>query len=321
MAFTYNTLQSIVQDYLAPRVVDNTSKGCPYFYFLRENGRLSIRGGEQISFPLIKAHLANEWYSGLDSATLEQREPATRARYPWALGRVPFVIAEDDIDKAGGDTNVVDLVDLTEQDASLTMIEMLSTGLFGTNASASKQILGLQDMGAASGTAYGGLTDTDFVSPATWIMNIYTLLTANTLTAQDMRRMRGNVTRGNARPNLGLTNFSVYAKIWNIAQNVQRFGMERIAKLGFDHIMFEDMPIMPDEHSPGSGYGSNDNWLFFLNIDFIKLVLHEAKAFTSRVYQPIPQIEAHIGKIYFMGQQLTTQRRAHSVNKVINPTN
>lgn len=319
MAFTYNTLQSIVQDYLAPRVVDNVSKGCPFFYWLKEHGRLSIRGGEQISFPILKAHLANEWYSGLDTSTLETREPATRARYPWSFARVSFVIPEDDIDKAGGDTNVVDLVDLTEQDASLTMTETISTGLFGSNSSNAKQMLGLQDMAAGSGTAYAGLTDTDFVSPSTWLMDIYTPLSGNVISTQDIRRQRGNVTRGGAIPNLGLCNFSVYAKLWNLAQDDQRFGMADTAKIGFSHIMFEDMPIMADEHSPGSGYTSTDNWLFLLNTDYIKLVLHPAKAFTTRVYQPIPQIEAHIGKVYFGGQLVTTQRRSHSVCKTYDP--
>ena len=173
-------------------------------------------------------------------------------------------------------------------------------------------------MAAASGTSYGGLLDTDFVSPATWIMHIYTAITTNTLVAQDLRNARGRCTRGKSKPNLGLCNFPVYSKIWNIAQGVQRFGMDSVAKLGFDHIMFEDMPIMADEHSPGSGNGNNDNWIFGLNTDRIKLVINEGKSFISRVYPAPFQQQVYLAKIIFGGNLITTERRAHFVNKVIN---
>lgn len=319
MAFTYDSLQAITKDYIAPRVTDNTFKGSPFCFWLKEQGRLSLRGGLKIQIPIIKAQLNNDWYStGLTPASLEVKEPFTKAEFNWKFLRVPFALDEVDVLKNKGES-VVDIVDATEQTASLTMTEALSTALFASNSSASAQLDGLQDMGAASGTAYGGLTDTDFVSPATWIMSIYTLITNNTLTAMDMRRMRGGVTRGRAKPNLGLTNFSVFSKIWNLAQTAQRFGMERIAKLGFDHMMFEDMPIMPDEHSPGGGGGSTNNWLFFLNTDYIKLVIHEEMAFKGHAYAPIPQQEVYIGKIKLACNLTTSNRRMHAVNKVIDP--
>jgi len=318
--FTINTLQSITQEYIAPKVYDNTFKGSPFLYWLKENARLSLRGGLEVRASIIKQQFNNEWYSGTDAATLEVLEPFTTAKYDWKWGRVPFVLTEEDIDKNGGETGIVDIVDSCEQVATLTMVELLSTGLFGTNSSNSKQMDGLQNMGAASGTAYAGLTDTDFVSPATWLMNIHTLLTTNTLADQDMRIMRGAVTRGRARPNLGLCNFPVYSKIWDIADAEPLVVGGDVAKIGFDHVLFETMPIMADEHSPGTGVTDTDNWLFFLNTDYIKLVMHEAKAFSTRVYAPIPQQEVYIGKVFFGGNLVTTQRRAHSVNKVIKPS-
>lgn len=321
MAFSITSAQALAQNYIAPTVVDNTFKGNPYAWWLRENGRLNLRGGLTLRFPIIKSQLNFDWYSGMDSASLEALEPFTAAQYNWYQGRCPFVIPEEDIDKNSGPDGVVDLVDAVTQTAALTMMEQFASALFGTNASAPKQPDGLQDLFAASGTSYGGLLDTDFTSPATWLTYILSsLLSGNTLSAHDMRRIRAGATRGAAKPNLGLCNFPVFGKIWSIAQGAQRFGMERTAKIGFDHIMFEDMVIMPDEHAPGSGYGNTDNWLMMLNTDYIKLVIHEAKAFISRVYAPIPQIEAYIGKLLVMMSHVTTQRRAHAVSKTINPS-
>lgn len=319
MAFTYNSLQALTQSYLAPRIVDATFKGAPLTYWLKENERLDLRGGATLQFPIIKAALNSDWYSGTDAATLVVAEPFTKAEYNWKFLRVPFVIAEDDLLKNMAE-NAADLLDATEQTASLTMIDALSTGLHGTNSSNSKQMDGLQDMYGASGTSYGGLLDTDFVSPATWLTSIYTLISSNTLTARDMRAMVGNVTRGSNKPNLGICNFAVYGKIWGLAQGSQRFGMDRIAKLGFDHIMFESIPIMPDAYMPGSGAGQTDNWLDFLNTDYIKLAVHEELAFKAVAYQPIPQQEVHIGKIKAALNLITTQRRAHTTAKLINPS-
>lgn len=286
---------------------------------MKEEGRLVIRGGRTIDQPIIKAQLNSDMYDGMDPATLEQLEIITAATYNWKWGRVPFVIQETDIDKNDGDQGVVDIVEATEETAKLTMIELLSTNLFGTNAAASKFFDGLQDLFAASGTSYGGLLDTDFVSPATWITQIRSLLSAGVLTALDMRLLRGQCTKGAVKPNLGLCNFPVYAKIWALAQTAQRFGEERMASLGFDHIMFEDMAIMPDEHSTGSGTGTADNWLMMLNTDYLKLVIHANKQFISRVYAPVAQIEAYMGKILFGGDLIATQRRAHGVFKAVNP--
>lgn len=319
MAFTINSIQAITQNYIAPQIVDNTSKGTPYMWWLRENGRISVRGGLTLRFPIVKSHLNFDWYSGMDAATLEALEPFTSASFNWYNGRVPFVIPEEDIDKNNGPDGIVDIVDATTQTGTATLMEQLATALMGSNSSNPKQPDGLQDMFAATGTSYGGLLDTDFTSPATWLTSRLDCLTNNVLTALDMRRLRGSVTRGPAKPNLGLCNFPTFARIWAIAQGNQRFGMEKIAKIGFDHVMFEDMVIMPDEHCEGSGFTQTDNVLWFLNTDYIKFVVHESKAFISRVYAPIPQIEAYIGKLLFMVSHGTSQRRAHAEIDNIDP--
>lgn len=260
MAFTYNTLQAITHNWIAPRVTDNGFKGAPFTYMMKQNGRVMGRGGLTIQEPIIKASLNYDWYTtGTSAAALEVKNPFTKAEFNWKFLRVPFALDEVDILKNGGDNGVVDIVNATEQTASLTMTDALSTALHGTNASASAQVDGLQDLFAASGTTYGGLLDTDFTSPFSWLTNIYSTISGNTMTARDMRNMRGNCTFGQVKPNLGLCNFAMYSKIWSIAQGVQRFGTEETAKLGFDYINFENMPIMADAYAPGSGNGSTDN--------------------------------------------------------------
>lgn len=319
MAFSDSTLLTLTNKYIAPEVTDNAFAGQPFAYFLREHGRLTLKGGRTITYPILKDDLTAEMYDGLEPATLENVEVACPAEWEWKWGRIPFVIPETEIDKNGGDEGIVDIVQTYTEDAKLTAVKLLGTNLHGTNSSAPKFFNGLQDMAAASGTSYAGLLNTDFTSPANWLMYIHTPLSANILSPMDMRVMRGQTTYGSAIANLGLCNFSVYAKIWALAETDQRFGQEKMASIGFDHVMFEGMPIIADAGAPGSGLTQTDNWLYFLNTDFIKLVIHSNKAFVSKVYPPVADYEAYVAKIKFGGNLITTKRGAHAVCKVIDP--
>lgn len=323
MAFTVDSLTSLTQNKIVPRLADCAFLGSPLAYWLKDNHSVKLDGGLAVRFPIIKAQLTGDWYDATDTATLATADPFSTASFNWKWLRVPFVLAETDIDKNDGVDGILNLIEATAKTAELTIIDLLSDGLHGTNASNSKQMDGLQNMFAASGTAYGSLTDTDFTGDASWLTQIHTMVNTglpSTLTAFDMRVMRGKATKGSARPNLALCNFPTYDKIWALAQDDQRFGMEKMAKLGFEHIVFEDMAICPDEHAPGTGFGTADSWLMMLNTDYVSFVIHRNKAFVSRVYAPIPQQELYIGKV-LLGCNLTTNnRRMHAVTKVINPS-
>lgn len=320
MAFNRTYLESVTQKHIVPRMADATFKGCPAAYYLRENHCVKLAGGRNIVLPLILKEANASWYDGVDNADLEVIEPENSAQFDWKWLRVMVTIPETDLDKNGGEDGVINILESRKEWAELTLIENLSDGIFGTNSSNSKQMDGLQNMFGATGTAYGDLTDTDFASPASWLASEISLLTANTLDEEEMRRLRGSVTRGASKPNLGLCPFPVYNTIWRLAQNDQRFGMEKLANIGFDHVVFEGMPIIPDEHAAGSGYGQTDNTLYFLNMDYVQFFVHENKAFATRVYDPIPQQNVYITGV-FLGCNLTTNnRRMHSFSNDINPS-
>lgn len=319
MAFNRTFLESTTQKHIVPKVADAVFKGCPLAYYLRENHSVKLSGGRNIVLPLIHKEAGNQWYDGVDSADLEVVEPENSAQYNWHWNRTMITIPETDIDKNDGEDGVIDLLETRKEWAELTMIENLSDALYGTNSSNSKIMPGLQNLFGVSGTAYADLTDTDFTSPGSWLSSILTPLTASTLDEEEMRRMRGGVTRGASKPNFGTCNFPVYNTVWRLAQNDQRFGMEKLANVGFDNVVFEGMPIVPDEHSVGTGYATADSWLMFLNMDYVFLWIHKAKAFAHRVYEPFPQQAAWVAGIFLGVAFGTNNRRMHSVFKTIDP--
>lgn len=320
MAFNRTYLESTTNKHIVPRLADAVFKGCPFAYYLRENHTIKLAGGRNIVLPLVLKEGNFDWWDRLDNATTDVIEPENAAQFDWKWARTMIYIPEVDIWKNGGEDGIINIMESRKQHGQLTIIENLSDGLTGTNASASKQLDGLQNLFGASGTAYGDLTDTDFASPASWLTTNPTLLTANTLTPGELRRFRGAVTQGASKPNLALCNQSVYDCIWRMAQDDQRFGTASSADIGFDVVTFEGMKIIADSHVAGTGYGTADNALYMLNMDHVQFFVHQDVAFVSRVFEPMPMQNVWSAGIY-LGCNLTTDnRRMHVYNAVINPS-
>lgn len=322
MAFTRDYLQATTQKHIVPRLADGVFIGCPFAWYLRENHSVKLAGGEAIVQPILYREGTAEWWDRVDVADLSVIEPEQSAKFDWKWLRVLMVIPDTDVWKNSGPDGKINLLAAREQHAELTLIENLSDGLMGTNASNSKQIDGLQDLYAASGTSYGDLLDTDFDDyGGRWLSQIISPVVGGTLTPTELRRMRGAATFGSrTRPNLALCNQSVFNKIWALAENDQRFSTERTASIGFEEIRFEGMPIVVDNHVAGSGYGNADNHIYMLNMDHIQFYVHQDVAFMTRVYEPTPAQNVYVAGIY-LGCNLTTDnRRCHSVIKTINPS-
>jgi hypothetical protein len=320
MAFSRGVLESLGNKHIRPVLQDAVFKGDPFTYMCLENQSVQLDGGTSIVLPLMIKEGNVEAYDRGDVSTIEAQDAYNSAQAEWSWVRATTALYETDLDKNAGE-GVINLLNAEKERLRASITEYMSDTIFGTNSSNSKQSPGLQDLFGASGTAYLGLLDTDLTSPATWLSSIVSPLTSATFTANEMRRMRGSVTRGGSKPNLFTCNFPMYNRIWKEAQDDQRFGMEDKANLGFDIMLFERVPVVADEHAPGSGYGTGDNWLMGINMDHFKLMIHRNKNMAVRVYDPLPQQEAWIMKILLGWSVLTDNRRTHAVVKTFNPTN
>lgn len=318
MAFSRGVLDSLGNKHIRPVLQDWVFKGNPMTYMLLQNHSITLDGGRSIVLPGILKEANAEHYQRGDLATLEVQDAENSAEAQWHWLRVNIALYETDIDKNEGET-IINLLNAEKQRAKETMTETISDVIFGSNSSNSLQSPGLQDLYAATGTTYLDLLDSDLTSPATWLAPTLSPFSGNVLTPHEMRRLRGTVTRGGSKPNLFVGNFPMFNKIWTFAQDDQRFGMESAANLGFDTLLFERCPIVADEHAPGTGYNTGDNWLMALNMDHIKLAIHRNKNMAIRTYDPLPQQEAWIMKILLGYSFYTDNRRTHCVNKTIDP--
>ena len=133
---------------------------------------------------------------------------------------------------------------------------------------------GLLDMVVASGTAYGGLTDTDYASGAYLPILDTTTATPN---YQNINLMLNKVkarTSKEISPEgfFSLTNTNVYSKFQTSVQNQQVFTKPGIFNAGSEGFNVNGVDMVLDADCPGTQDGSTaDNYLVIFPVDIMKL--------------------------------------------------
>lgn len=136
-----------------------------------------------------------------------------------------------------------------------------------------KAINGLGDVMAASGTAYGGITNTDLDDSTTWLTEID--LTTNTINYANLNTLVGTLiargqgagdATGSFAPDIMISNSFVQDKFLASQQTQQRFAREDDLKAGFAGCKYRNIDWYVDDYSPGSADGSTaDNFLYILS--------------------------------------------------------
>ena len=143
----------------------------------------------------------------------------------------------------------------------------------GSNSNG-KAINGLGDVTAASGTAYGGITNTDLNDSTTWLTEIDS--STNTINYANLNTLVGTlIARGQgagdaagsfAPPDVMISNSFVQDKFLASQQSQQRFSREDDLKAGFAGCKYRNIDWYVDDYSPGSADGSTaDNFLYILS--------------------------------------------------------
>jgi hypothetical protein len=100
----------------------------------------------------------------------------------------------------------------------------------------------------------------------------------------------------------------------------QRFGEAEKVSGGFRAVMFNDAPVFADPNTSGSGAGSTDNFMFFLNPSWLKLYVHKDDNFTSTPFPVTPNQDVVGSRITASLQLLCNNRRMQGAFTSINPS-
>lgn len=289
-------------------LVDNIFASNALFFSLKQKGAVKEEsGGERIIEPLMygKNTTAGS-YSGYDLLDTTPQAGIDSAEFNWKQYSVSITISgEEERKNAGNKAKIIDLLDAKTEQARMSLVEALDTGIFsdGTGNS-SKDITGLRAMVVASGT-YGGINGTTY----TW-WRAYVENAAEAIALDDMR-IAYNTTSvgGKDHADLLVTTqdiFQDYEGLFTATITMLSDSSKKLADGGYQTLEFKGQPIVWDEGCP-TGY------MYFLNLKHMKLVVHKDANFKVSEFVKPENQDAKTANILFMGNLTCNRRKSMGV--------
>ncbi|RPH74537.1 phage major capsid protein, partial [bacterium] len=236
---------------------------------------------------------------------------------------VNFTMA-DFTQSANAKEAVIDLIESKKELAKADFYRSLSTDVYGTSTSNALAFEGLADIVAASGTAYAGLTDTDYTdATAPYLPYISTATTLSYAVISDMitqSRARRQQMGGTGKM-FGLMNPYLFNQMLGILQNQQMFiNGNKMVDAGFESFNINGVEFFMDADAPGTADGTTgDNYIYLIPEDVLQLQykygIDSASPFDGQVRlpnQPIISIQK-----YMAANVVCNNRRVISVCKTL----
>lgn len=296
MPLTYDQLSGITQRKFIPKLYDNIFNSNPILQRLRKKSYELLDGGLSIVVPLnYAAPTATGWYSGADTLDTTDNDQITAAEYTWKQLYTNISIIRADELKNSGDEQMVSLVKSKVKIAEKNMEDQLGTGVF-SNATNAKSIVGLQYMASTSNTI-GGISATTY---SWWQPQIDSSTTTLSLSA--LQTNWNLCTIGSWTPTVVSTTRSLFNAYYALLQPQQRFQDTKTAEGGFQSLLFNGVPVVPDSHSTAA-------YWYFLNEDYLHLWAHRQEDMRFEPFQKPQNQNVKVAKIYWMGAFGTSNRR------------
>jgi len=281
MALTSDQLNeavSVAHRLIADELASSFAKANYFYSVVTKAPLLKAGSGTKIQIPVQYAeNQAKGFFSGeYDTVPTNANQQITFAEFDWKFYVSNSTFNLKDFSTGTGTAAVKDLIKtkiaLAKQDA----VRDLSSALHTSSATDSNQINSLFDAAGASGTAYGGLNDTDL---SEWLFERDT--TTNTINYSNLNDVfrvlmgRGQGVSdetGTYAPNLMISNSFVLSKFLNSQQSQQQFTSDADLRAGFAGCQFNGIPFVVDEWTPGSADGATaDNRLYILSTNTFRM--------------------------------------------------
>jgi len=354
---TFNTL---TREYYQPGFPDNIySKSAFWSEFVRG---IQFGAGTKIRVPIESARLGGAWYNEDGVIGLTTPEIATYAEFDWRYAVVPIQLSAQkvDLNAEAGTEQVLNLLDTYIKSAGKTMIDShLGTDIYldhfrddpiynldGLFNMCQENAFNADDPGYYA-AGYGGILIADMPS---WVAHVVRATgSAATWTpvsckVEVVRDLVNEIVHGGGtsyacgeQPSIIVTTPEVYGKL---SRELYQVGYhetisrrsERLIAAGFNTFEIDNIPVVADEHCPGSAWAEAadaepDAWnlttghqMFIVNFDYFfpKVV----KKYNIQFDEWLKTAVAHnyTNRLFWWGNAVCTQRRAHGAIYNIDPT-
>lgn len=290
-------------------IADNVSNHNALYSRLKKKGQIKkLDGGYEIVRPLDYAENATfQRYSGYDVLNVSASDVLSAAKYDWTQSAIHITASGRELRMNNGSNQIADLAKSRLKNGMRTAANNMSVDIYSDGA-LTNQMGGLKHIITTAGAGtVGGINSATY----TWWANQYRELTGTNAWSKstikgEMNALWLSCVRGTDKPDLIVSTNDLYAAYWESLQDLQRFASADKAEAGFDSLKYVSADIV---HDLNSNFTATGETMFFLNSEYLELVVHTDANWTQLDEKMSVNQDAEVIPLIWMGN-LTCSNRA-----------
>ena len=309
-------MRKLMKHRIKSRCDNKKSNHNALFRRLTEKGRYRTEdGGLSIVTPLdYAANSTYQRYSGFDVLNVSAVDVITAAEFPWRQVAVNVAASGLEIRTNSGSNRIINFVKTKIKNAQRSMANGLSGDVY-SDGTAVNQINGIQALISDAGTGtVGGINSTTFPF---WQNQVFdasdnsVTVSAATIEAGMMLPLWLQTTRGNDTPDLIVMDSNYFSFYEASQSSLKRYAPADEGKGGMISMKYKTADVFFDS----SASGIPANHMYFLNTDFLELVVHsDANMEIMPELRSVNQ-DAIVIPILFQGNLVCSNRARQGVGK------
>lgn len=292
----WDMVNSLTHDHISDTVVEQIFLDNPMYATLEANNRVTMRGSDAITWPVMHDKLNAGSYRGMTPFPSQEKNILKRAVLPWKNLFVDVVVDGPQALRASGPLAVQDLMTYLRNAAVITGSDLMGIQLYGSGMANGGADLDGAEVGFDDGQLYDTYAGFSRAANDWWRGKVDA--TGGALTETAMNESYGNATVGNAHPNVITTSQTLWNKLWARVQPAQRYEASneknKMAQIGFAAIRFNGADVVHDSHAPA---GTISYW----NTDYVELVVRSGRMFQWTGWKQPANQDGYQGQLLFMG--------------------
>lgn len=306
MALSIDEISALTQELVMPLIADNIFNSNPVFARLWAKGPKE-QGGTAIRAPLMYAKVgASGAIRGFDTMQIDADDQFTAADFDWKEYYGAIVVSKREMLQNSGVPEQISHVSAKSQATEMSLRDTLGTGLYSDGTTNDKLIDGLDSICAITGTYPSGGGGINRADEAWWRAGFRTATEA--VSFANIQSNVGSVTEQPNSPTMMVTAQFGFDEFIGLLETNQRHTDSSLASLGFETVLFRNIPLVVDSHVNEPTPGTNTNW-FYLNENFLQLVSHKDENFDFVPFRQAFNQKVMVAYIFWTGNLVCNNPR------------
>lgn len=303
----------------AKEIKDNVSKNNALLRRIYDKGNVRREdGGLTIVAPLDYAeNNTYQRYSGYDVLNVGASDVISAAEYQWRQIAINVVASGLELRTNSGDSRIINLVKSRLKTAIRTFKNNFSADVY-SDGTLANQVNGLQALVADAGTGtVGGIDSSTWTfwrnkvqSAAAPIQGGGAIIPGATTMESLMLPLWLGLVRGDDQPDLIVMDNNYFSFFEQSQTSIKRYTDETKANAGFVSLKYKGADVIFD-----GGSGIPANHAYFLNTDYLELVVHKDADMTVMDEMKPYNQDAAVVPVLWMGNLVCSNRSLQGVQK------